>query len=360
MNISATPTSFDTLTDWVQRAARATGRWLGLLPANQVLPRQRCHFVLVPLRGVPRKHIESAIRLRLQQLGLFEQIGLAYRIVGDAAQVWYWDDALARRLFPGGHALPWPEPLWREPLQTGSRLVHCAEGYELEGVNPQGIYRSRWYAQRPGDDERQAFHRDLGITPDAGEASTATPEARKSPQTGWRALSAAARPVPAWVLICLLLITVAGAIAVIEVIQITRINQQARLLEVEVKQLRRQTATLSALEAAARQLQPTTDALLDYSHSPRQLHWLAQMAQLGIIGQVSDAYIADWVYRSGNVTTTLRLGPKAKSADVLSMLEKATLFDDVVLLPDPPQGTLRVQLKLPAASASTPPQASDE
>jgi hypothetical protein len=334
--------------------AQRFGRWLGLLPAAQVLPRQRCHFVTVPLRGVPNKHVESAIKLRLQQLGLFSQIGFAYRHSGENAQVWYWDDAQALQLLPAGQIQPWPEALWRDAPAEGMRLLRCTEGFELEGVNPQGIYRSRWFAQAPGQEEQTAFCRDLGLEQTLLPLTPQIASLHTEPAAGWRAVSATAKPVPGWLLLCLLLITLAGAIGVAESVQLYRLKQQTVILKQQIRQLRAQTSDAARLESALGELRPTAEALITYNQSPRQLQWLAQLARLGIVGQVSDVYISEWNFRGNNVTATLRLGPKAKSADVLAMLEKATLFDDVILLPDPPQGTLRIQLKLPVDAATAP------
>ncbi|QDQ27254.1 hypothetical protein FNU76_13270 [Chitinimonas arctica] len=341
------------IADMISTSGKGLARLLGLAAAEQIMPRRRCHLAVVPLRGVPRKHFESAILLRLQQFGLFDEIGFAYRVSGEQAQVWYWNDQEARQLFPTGRVQAWPEPLWRKPLNSGIRLLSCTEGYELEGVNELGGYRSRWFAHRPDATERLAFCRDLGMEPNPALENPVTVARGNSPEAGWRIHSRLAQPIPAWAWGAGAFVLIVGCIATLQFTQLAKLESNIQATEQEARALRKLTASAKALDAAISQLQPITEAMHEYSKAPRQIHWLAELARRDIVGARADVYLSEWIYRGDSVTATLRLGAKAKGADVLASLEQSALFADVALLPDPPAGALRVQLRLPE-EATTP------
>lgn len=354
MEITQKPSFITAISTNAAQAGRRVAAWLGMAASDQVFPRKRCHFTTVPIKGVPRKHLEAAIRLRLQQLGVFEEVGFAYRVTGDQAHAWYWDDAQARLLFAGKRVLPWPEPLWRKPIsESGVRLVACSEGYELEGLNDQGIFRSRWFMQRPSESEQQAVYRDLGLDYPGGTNAIATIQPGK-PGGQWRISTGLAQPISTWALIIALVVICAGGIAAIQVTQLARLNQSIHGLETEAKSLRQQSATAIALESALTELRPTLNAMDEYTSAPRQTHWLAELAKREIIGSGADVYLTEWNYTGGRVTATFRFGPKARSTELLAQLEKSGLFSNIALVPEPPTGTVRLLLQLPEKDQPRP------
>lgn len=351
-----------TLALGIAQAGHAFARWLNLAEAEQLLPRKYCHYTTLNLRGVPRKHAESAIRLQLNQLGMFDKMGFSYLISGEQANVWYWNDELAQSIFPTGKVLPYPEPLWRTPITitTDIRFIRCSEGYELESVNEQGVYRSRWFIQPPNEDEMRAFYRDAGL-PFSNIQPSARPAARLgSPLRSWKTSSNLGGQLSPKMVLTSIGILLAGCIFIIELAQIGRINQETRTLEAEAVTLKKQTASIAALESSIKKLQPTAQLLADQMKTPQQASLLASLISNNVIGQNTDVYLTEWSYRSNNITATLLLGPKAKGANVLSTLEKIGAFKEIRLLPDPPANSLRVELKLgnqrntPWQDASTP------
>lgn len=302
--------------------------------------------MLLNLRGVPRKHAESAIRLQLNQLGLFTKIGFSYLITGEQAKVWYWDDEQARLHFPVGKILPYPEPLWHPAIETGARQVLCSEGYELEGANQQGIYRSRWFPQRPNEEEIQAFCRDIGLAVSAMPENPKPQPRLATPLHGWKISSSLGGQLSAKAWLIGLAILLIGSIATVELVQIIKLNQAAQALKTEAKTLKNRTAAIAALESKLKELQPTAQLLASQIQTPRQTTLLASLLNSGVIGPDADVYLTEWIYRSNGITATLRLGTKAKGANVLNALEKTGSFTEIRLLPDPPAGALRVELKL--------------
>lgn len=347
--------------DSTQDAVRTLARWAGLAAREQLLPRKYCHFTALTLRGVPHRHIESAIKLQLNQLGLHASAGFAYKIDGEQAWVWHWDDKQVQRLFQAGKVLPCPEPLWRPAITVAIRHITCGEGFELEGKNAQGVYKSRWISHRADDSERAAFCRDLGLSADCAPQDPKPCEQHAQPQKGWKIYSALGTPPSPKLILAGLAIIAAGSLATIEIVHIVKLKQRTSALQAEAIELKKRTATISELESSLKQLQPLATLISGQIQAPRQAQLLGTLASKGVIGPGTDVYIAEWLYRGDSISATLRLGAKAKGASVLTALEATRLFSDIRLLPDPPAGTLRTELKiakegdpLPDGSAQKP------
>ncbi|MFA9440967.1 hypothetical protein ACDA63_15125 [Uliginosibacterium sp. sgz301328] len=333
---------------------------VGFAAPDALLDRQKCSLISIPVAGVPRKNIEAAIKLRLQQLGVVAQPGFAWRAGDDVATVWYWDDADLPAPITASRALPWPEPLWREPLAAGARFVACRRGVELEGRGHGGLYRSRWFAASPDEQDRLAFLRDLGVDAEAGlgiDRPVTLPESRR-PQSGWCMCSGAAPRVAMTTWLTCLLVLVAGCVAIGQGVEILRANQRIARLAAEKKDLLEQGRATRQIDSSLRALQPTVSAARTLANYTRQLEWLSALAEQRILGQDVGAVLTDWACRDGRAILTVRVSGNAKSGDVLTRLEESGLFSDVMLLPDPPAGTLRIQATLAELSPSAEPAAS--
>lgn len=321
---------------------------IGLAAPDALLDRQKCSLMTIPVAGVPRKNIESAIALRLQQLGVVARAGYAWRTNGETATVWYWDDADLPDSITDRRALPWPEPLWRDPIASGARLVTCRRGLELEGRGLGDLYRSRWFPTNPEEKDKLAFLRDLGLHAEASaqiDRPIALPE-RRRPQSGWRMCSRAAPRIGTRTWLVSLLVLVAGCIAIGLGIEIVRARHSTTRIAADEKALLDQGKAVRQLESSLRALQPTVSAARTLLDQPRQLDWLSALASRRIFGPDVGASLTDWSYRDGRATLTVRVSGTAKSGDVLMRLEESGLFSDVMLLPDPPAGSLRIQVTL--------------
>jgi hypothetical protein len=330
------------LGDRLRNAAHLCGRALGIVPRSAVLPRKKCQHLSLALHGVPRRNIHDAIRLRLQQLGVYAHCGFAWRMVGDQAHVWYWDDeAVDTR----AGAAPVPEPLWRAPLQQGLRLVRCQEGFELEGVGTHSGLRSRWFSALPAEADQLSFIRDLGL-PDTTVLTGATvlPLAAQ-PDRRWHISTRHARLWPATVWGVLALITIAGSIAVTQLVYIEQLGRNLATLQQERAALAQVGRNTRAIENALADVRPTADAMQALAARPRQTAWLAALASRGIVSP-QGVTLAEWAFRDGRVTMTLRIPATSSAGAVLTTVQESRLFTDITLLPDPPQGVLRIQAAL--------------
>jgi hypothetical protein len=327
-------------------AVRLLRALLGQSTEQRTLSRRHCHYTRLSLKGVPPKHVHAAVQLKLQQLAVFEQTGFAYRQSGEDAEVWYWDDAQARLVFPTGNIEPWPEPLWRAPSDAaGLNLWRCAEGFELEARTPLGALKTRWFAQRPGEEEILRFCQDAGLpsVPTHLEPKPFQPMAR--PQPGWRLHSGLIAPLSYQTVVFALTVLFAGAVATAEIVQIIKLRQQIHAAKTESAQLKAQNLAALQVERTLTALAPTLEKIREYTDATRQTTLLGSLAQTGIIGPESDVYITEWSARGDRVTLTLRMGSKARSAEVLNKIERTGLFAETSLLPDPPAGMLKVQVR---------------
>lgn len=326
--------------------ARWVGRLLGLMPSAALLPRKHCHFLTMPLRGVPSKHAEAAIQLHLKQLGLFTQTGFAFRLDDNGANIWYWDDALARQVLSGKHIQPCPEPLLREPMNSALRLSRCSEGYELEGQTDNDLYKSRWFANLPTQEEQSVFCRDLGLSDTQPIAEAATQHLDSQPARGWVTCSALA-PRPSLMLLAILMTLIfSGAFAVWQLSKMVKTDDALLQTSKALEQLKQQRSQITALETQISELTPLHEALAQLAEHPQQIELLAAMAASNIVGDKSGAWLSGWSYQKDGLTLTIRLGENSRRADILARLEAAARVSELMLMPDPPAGSMVVRLRL--------------
>ncbi len=337
-----------------QTLRRNVSRLLGITPDWGLLPRKHCHYLTLPLRGVPAKHIEAAIRLHLQQLGRFAQTGFAYRQYDNLAHIWYWDDGIARTLFRNARVQPCPEPLLRPPMASGLRLCQCEEGFDLEGQTSNGLYKSRWFANMPNADEQALFSRDLGLH---NNTSIETPEQatlNSAPNHDWTLYSSLAPRVPLPLIAALLLLIGAGALASWQASRLAKIEDAIQQSNRTLEQLRQQRGQITSLEGQIADLAPLHEALAAQYEHPQQIELLAALAASQIVGDKSGAWLTGWVYQKDGITLTIRLGENSRRADILARLEAAARVSELMLMPDPPTGSMVVRLRLNNTPRATP------
>lgn len=322
------------------------GRILGLTPDCGRLPRKHCHYLTLPLRGVPAKHTEAAIRLHLQQLGRFAQTGFAYRQYDNLAHVWYWDDGIARSIFRNARVLPCPEPLLRAPLNGKLRLSQCEEGFDLEGQTASGLYKSRWFAGMPDEEEQALFCRDLGQTEVTMITQADPTPHNRIPGHDWTICSGLAPRVPTALLLVLLLLITAGAIASWQLSRLAKTEDAILQSNKALEQLRQQRSQITSLEGQISELASLHEALAKQFEHPQQIELLAALASSQIIGDKSGAWLTSWAYQKDGVTLTIRLGENSRRADILARLEAAARVSELMLMPDPPAGSMVVRLRL--------------
>lgn len=340
---------------------RHIGRLLGLTPDCGLLPRKHCHYLTLTLRGVPAKHTEAAIRLHLQQLGRFTQTGFAYRQYDNLAHIWYWDDAAARTLFRNARVQPCPEPLLRAPMASSLRLSQCEEGFDLEGQTGNGQYKSRWFAGMPNAEEQTLFSRDLGQHDNTTIETAEKAILNSVPGHDWTICSNLAPRIPPALVGALLLLIGAGAFASWQASRLAKIEDAIQQSNKALEQLRQQRSQITSLEGQISELTPLHEALAAQYQHPQQTELLAALAASRIVGDKSGAWLTGWVYQKDGVTLTIRLGENSRRADILARLEAAARVSELMLMPDPPAGSMVVRLRLnntPRPTVATQPDVS--
>ena len=128
------------------------------------MPRSRLIYRRFDLSGVPAAHRARALQIKLEAWQPLASVRFWTGWQQGTAQVWAWA-AGESGLQPAAGERPLPEPLAYAPMQKGTRLVRCVEGFEgqfwLDGV----LRQSRWWAVEPAAKAWQTFLRSAGLPP---------------------------------------------------------------------------------------------------------------------------------------------------------------------------------------------------
>lgn len=143
-------------------------------PFPATVPRSNCRHLTIPLRGIPKRLHASTIRLQLLNLTGLPAIGFAWKLSGDEAEVWHWNEEKFRNTvdFPLTESLingiqPQPEMLLRSTtLPDGLHLLACRNGYEALSIVGTRLIKTRWFPRPPDDTAWQGFVRDAGRIPE--------------------------------------------------------------------------------------------------------------------------------------------------------------------------------------------------
>jgi hypothetical protein len=130
------------------------------------------------LQGLRASDVGAALRSHVLAWQPFADPEVRVAVRDGQALAWAWDRReIQGRLDAAGLSEPriLLEPLQRDPLPEGTRLLEGQDGFDAESWKQGRLVASRWWPARPGDLEWQEFLRQLG--PDGASAPATPPEA---------------------------------------------------------------------------------------------------------------------------------------------------------------------------------------
>lgn len=333
-------------------------RVLGVRNQRTVLPRNQCHFVILNAKGLPPRYLASALSLQLIQLGFVAQPGFAWRVVGDNAQVWYWDEAKVRAKLGEGGWVVQPEPLLRSASTGGLRLLRCTAGFEAEYAGANGAFRTRWFAQEPDEAQWAEFCRDAGLDPadHPRGAPKVMPLSAKCAK-GWRIHTRLTRTLPAWAWGLGALVLAYGCVVADLGVKSFRLKQETARIQTKLDGLQQADATQITLQADIDKLNAMVDRLNALRPKRTQLSLMQSLADLGVVGLANGVVLTNWSYQNHRVSMTFYTAKASLTgSEMVSRIEKMPGLHKVQLMTDAQPGFLIIQASLDGAET---PEAQD-
>jgi hypothetical protein len=151
-------------------------------PVAALLSRGLLRFRAFHLQGLRSGDMDAALRSHVLAWQPFADPEVRVTLRDGQALAWAWDrrDVQARL---GEAGLPQArillEPLQREPLAAGLRLVEGQDGFDAECWKQGQLVASRWWPAMPDEGDWREFLRQLG--PDGAAAAAAPPQAQAAP-----------------------------------------------------------------------------------------------------------------------------------------------------------------------------------
>jgi len=334
------------------------------------VPRALCHFLALDIRNLPQRYLASSIRLQLAQLTGMARLGFAYHAQGNAARLWYWDEAELQEnsLCPAGEACPngvkpWPEPLLRGPLEDGLHLVACGQGYEAVAIEKGGVWRTRWFRERPEAQAWVAFVRDAGRDPASHPlpASVVRVPASSHPPKGWRLSTHLLQPITAAAWAAAGVAALVGAVLIVGLLYEFKLNGIISAEQAELKRLLHDNATTIALQRKIGEQTSYLGAMNKARPLVLQLELMKRLAESGLVGEASKISLAEWEYRNDRLRLLFSVPDDGFSVgEFLASLESLDMFTDIRLMPDTPPRSVGIQASLapviarPAAANAVP------
>lgn len=325
----------------LQNAALAL---LGMPNRRQLLPRQQCHYVSLSAKGLPARYAASALRLQLIQQGFALQPGFAFRIQGEQAQVWYWEERGRVTAGAQGGVILQPEPLLRPVSAPGLRILRCTPGFEAEYRSADGSLKTRWFAQEPDAAQWIEFCRDAGVAPPPQPAPQVQVLAARLPR-GWQTDSRLTRALPAWAWLAGLGGLALGCVLVNLAVQSYKLDDEIARTEAKLVAYKQTRAQSAAEQAQIEKLSRIVGSLKALRPAHTQLELLRSLADSGVIGRnAADVTVTNWNYQNGHLNLSLYVGRTTLSnSEVVARLEKRPEFRKLQLSPDAASGFLIVQ-----------------
>ena len=322
-------------------------------PGIEVLPRGKCHRLMLDVKGVPRRMLQSSIGLQLGHLTGQPVLGFAWRLVGTQVEVWHWSDTA-----PAGSTIdvmPCPEPLLRAEFSAGLHLIKCAAGFEAVSIKHGGVtHRTRWFAALPAETAWQQFVRDAGGDPDQHPLpSVKSIDSLARPAKGWALFSADIKPIGTqqW--------AIWGAVTLVGAALFGLLSYNIKLI-VNTDALKNEYATLAEQSAATLKLQREIEtlqkpaaAIVQAQPQVLQTKLMASLAGAGLFDETTKVNLQEWEYRNGRIRIQFSVPAEGfELGKFLEAVERLGLFKNVRLLSGtPPQSVgLQAELVVPVRS----------
>ena len=322
---------------------------LGLRRPGVLIPRQDCRFLVLGVKGVPRRYLFSAIGLQLVQLGVAREAGFAYRLDGQTVLVWCWDESLLRGQNPKMDASPLPEPLLRlnEGNENGLRLLRCTKGYEAEWREHGQLRKSRWFPQMPTKAEWQVFCRDAGQSGDSPPPPLVVATGGRVCK-GWavstrlhRIWSKAQRGAAAMLL-------ATGCVFVVQAVSWYRLDAEVAKEQVRFAALRKQHSAMLLLQGNIAENSSYLENLHKDLPAHGQLELFDELYKAGIIGKDSGGILASWNYQNGQLVMGFGLlDPELSQSVFLSRMRQLPSLAHIRLPGEKKPGPLVVHAEVP-------------
>jgi hypothetical protein len=324
-------------------------------PATVPLPRSRCHYLELEMRGVPARLLQGAIRLQLAQLSGLRQIGFVYRPGKDRIPVWYWDEAKLPEEISvehlSGHGKTglalWPENVLSTMPGHGLHLIRRARGFEALAADAGEIRRTRWYPAMPDVEKWAAFARDAGYPVD-GIAIPALEQAvlARTPPKNWRLVSRFLAPLPLTTWGMALLAALAGAGLLAASSYQIKLNWAIAKERAVVDKIVRENAAAIDLQRKISERMAYLEEFRRVQPDILQLEVLQALAEAGFADQEGKTALLEWEYRNPQLRLLFSVPPGVALGDFLARLETLPMLEDIRLQPDTAPQRVGIQAKL--------------
>lgn len=358
---------------WYKLSRAVVGLVEGV-PNVLVVPRAKTHWITFDVRGIPRRFLNSSLRLQLRKFLGQDSFNFAYSENEGIASIWYWLESDEQTLdHEGGeNAEPWPEALLRPPVGDGMHLIRCCDGFEAVYVCSRTLARTRWFPKAPAREHWEAFVRDSGLDPSSTPMPLATEyKLAKVPPHDWRVSSrnAPALGAVAWGVVGLtallgMLVVAGGALSL-------KLSAELSVEKAQYERLMNEHAVTIALQRNIDEERAYLDGFSGLRSSYSQLELIKAVIDAGLLSEKARVSLAEWEFKNNRLRLLFSVPQEGFSlGGFLSVLEKQPVFKSLSLMPDTPAGTVGVQMVVvapsvagtaemprktdPAASSSTP------
>lgn len=322
-------------------------------PFPATVPRGNCRHLTIPLRGIPKRLHASTIRLQLLNLTGLAAIGFAWKLSGDEAEVWHWDEEKFRNTvdFPLTESLingiqPQPEMLLRSTtLPDGLHLLACRNGYEALSIAGARLIKTRWFSRPPDDTAWQGFVRDAGRVPEENPRPAPTsPSLGNKLARDWKISSTLTTPMATrWWAIgggVLLIGMILSALLAYDIKQQTLLTEQQATLT----QLKQEKSAIIDLQNQLRYYTTLFDTLLGTQPKFRQLQLMDALTETGLFAEGTKISLLEWEYRNDRLRLLFAVPKDDFRLELfLSTLENSGILQDIRLMPDTPPLTIGIQ-----------------
>lgn len=321
-------------------------------PDVAVLPRAKTHWITLDVRGIPRRFLNSSLRLQLRKFLGLDGFSFAYSENEGTASIWYWLESDERSLGDEGgeNAEPWPEALLRPTVGDGMHLIRCCDGFEAVYVRSRTLVRTRWFPKAPASDLWEAFVQDSGLDPSNMPMPLAMEcKLAKEPPSDWRVSS---RKAPsfggvAWGAVGLAAIF--GMLVVAGCALSLKLSAALSVEKARYEKLMQEHAVTISLQRNIDEKRAYLDGFSGLRSSYSQLELIKAVIDAGLLSEKARVSLAEWEFKNNRLRLLFSVPQDGfRLGGFLSVLEKQPMFKDLSLMPDTPAGTVGVQLAVVA------------
>ena len=290
-----------------------------------IVPRKFLFYQCIDFESVPRALHANLLLQRIRQFSPFSEPASCQVLVGNIAQVWFWDSQRLTRMhheqdLPALNVVP--ETMLYLPMMAGLRAQPCIEGWDLQYWDAGLLRHSRWFAEEPNEREKADFVRVCAAAQDhawvLGGANLLSKPWNEKPF--WSKENLASEPVASRLILGVFLAWLFLQLGLNFGAQI-----KEHYLSLRVSHKSEQLKELVAQRDGAINQQAFNQAIADLAQSPSQLHLLAQVRTC--LGDLSFS-ILEWQYQREQLTLLLQ----QENQDTRALVEacaKTPIFSDV-------------------------------